>query len=191
MKLLEDRILSDGEVIGGKILKVSNFLNHQIDVAFLDGLAKEWARRFEEVKITKVLTIESSGIAIAASIARILKVPLVFAKKHQTSNVNEDVYSAKVYSFTHDQYYTVVVSKKYLLAGEQVLLADDFLANGNALKGLIEICKSAGANVVGAACAIEKGFQNGGDELRAQGIKVESLAVINKMDSNGIEFRKE
>ena len=185
MKLLEDRILSDGEVIGGKILKVSNFLNHQIDVAFLDKLAEEWVRRFEGTKISKVLTIESSGIAIAASIARILKVPLVFAKKHQTSNVNEDVYSAKVYSFTHDQYYTVVVSKKYLLAGENVLLADDFLANGNALKGLI------GANVVGAACAIEKGFQNGGDELRAQGIKVESLAVINQMDSNGIEFRKE
>ena len=191
MKLLEDRILSDGEVIGGKILKVSNFLNHQIDVAFLDKLAEEWVRRFEGTKISKVLTIESSGLAIAASIARILKVQLVFAKKHQTSNVNEDVYSAKVYSFTHDQYYTVVVSKKYLLAGENVLLADDFLANGNALKGLIEICKSAGANVVGAACAIEKGFQNGGDELRAQGIKVESLAVINKMDSNGIEFRKE
>ena len=191
MKLLEDRILSDGEVIGGKILKVSNFLNHQIDVAFLDKLAKEWARRFEEVKITKVLTIESSGIAIGCSLAREFGVPLVFAKKHRTSNVNEDVYSAKVYSFTHDQYYTVVVSKKYLLAGENVLLADDFLANGNALKGLIEICKSAGANVVGAACAIEKGFQKGGDELRALGVKVESLAVIDKMDSNGIEFRKE
>ena len=191
MKLLEDRILTDGEVIDGKILKVSNFLNHQIDVAFLDKLAQEWARRFESSKITKVLTIESSGIAIASSIARILNVPLVFAKKHQTSNVNEEVYSSKVYSFTHDQYYTVVVSKKYLLAGENVLLADDFLANGNALKGLIEICKEAGANVVGAACAIEKGFQQGGDELRKMGLKVESLAIIDKMDSNGIEFRKE
>ena len=191
MKLLEDRILSDGEVIGGKILKVSNFLNHQIDVAFLDGLAKEWKKRFSGLKVTKSLTIESSGIAIGCSLAREFGVPLVFAKKHRTSNVNEDVYSSKVYSFTHDEYYNVVVSKKYLDSEDSILIADDFLANGNALKGLIEICKSAGANVVGAACAIEKGFQNGGDELRAQGIKVESLAVINKMDSNGIEFRKE
>ena len=190
MKLLEQRILSDGEVIGGKILKVSNFLNHQIDVAFLDELAKEWKRRFADSRITKILTIESSGIAIACSLAREFGVPLVFAKKHQTSNVNEDVYSAKVYSFTHDQYYTVVVSKKYLNAGEKILLADDFLANGNALKGLIQICESAGASVVGAACAIEKGFQNGGDELRKNGLQVESLAIIDKMDSNGIEFRK-
>lgn len=190
MKLLEDRILSDGEVIGGKILKVSNFLNHQIDVAFLDELALEWKRRFEGDKITKILTIESSGIAIGASIARAFGVPLVFAKKHQSSNVNEDVYSSKIYSFTHDQYYNVVVSKKYLKEGERILLADDFLANGNALKGLIEICESAGAKVVGAACAIEKGFQNGGDELRKQGLKVESLAIIDKMDSSGIEFRK-
>ena len=190
MKLLEDRILSDGEVIDGKILKVSNFLNHQIDVAFLDKLAEEWKARFSGSKITKVLTIESSGIAIGASLARALGVPLVFAKKHQSSNVNEDVYSAKVFSFTHDQYYNVVVSKKYLTAGEKIILADDFLANGNALKGLIEICKSAGSEVVGAAIAIEKGFQNGGDELRKSGIKVESLAIIEKMDSNGIEFRK-
>lgn len=190
MKLLEDRILSDGEVIGGKILKVSNFLNHQIDVAFLDKLAQEWAGLFAGSKITKVLTIESSGIAIGASLARVLGVPLVFAKKHQTSNVNEDVYSSKVYSFTHNQFYTVVVSKKYISAGEKILLADDFLANGNALKGLIEICKAAGAEVVGAACAIEKGFQNGGDELRKMGLKVESLAIIDKMDSNGIVFRK-
>ncbi|WP_407426043.1 xanthine phosphoribosyltransferase [Treponema sp.] len=191
MKLLEDRILADGEVIGGKILKVSNFLNHQIDVAFLDELALEWKHRFEGVKITKILTIESSGIAIGASLARVFGVPLVFAKKHQTSNVNEDVYSAKVFSFTHDQYYNVVVSKKYISKGDCVLLADDFLANGNALKGLIEICKSAGAALCGAACAIEKGFQNGGDELRKAGLKVESLAIIDKMDSNGIEFRKE
>lgn len=190
MKLLEDRILSDGEVIGGKILKVSNFLNHQIDVAFLDELALEWKKRFEGEKITKILTIESSGIAIGASLARVFGVPLVFAKKHQTSNVNEDVYSSKVYSFTHDQYYTVVVSKKFISADDKILLADDFLANGNALKGLIEICQSAGAEVVGAACAIEKGFQNGGDELREKGLKVESLAIIEKMDSNGIEFRK-
>ena len=189
MKLLEDRILSDGEIIDGKILKVSNFLNHQIDVAFLDQLAEEWAKRFSDVKIDKVLTIESSGIAIGASLARILKVPLVFAKKHQSSNVNEGVYSSKVYSFTHEQYYNVVVSKKYLSAGENILLADDFLANGKALHGLIEICGEAGAKVIGAAIAIEKGFQNGGDELRKAGVKVESLAIIDKMDSDGIKFR--
>jgi len=191
MKLLEDRILSDGEVIGGKILKVSNFLNHQIDVAFLDQLADEWVKRFSSKKITKILTIESSGIAIACSLGRKLNVPVLFAKKHQSSNVNEDVYSAKVYSFTHDQYYNVVVSKKYLSKNDSVLLSDDFLANGNALKGLIEICHQAGACVAGAACAIEKGFQNGGDELRKSGLQVESLAIIDKMDSSGITFRKE
>lgn len=190
MKLLEDRILSDGEVIDGKILKVSNFLNHQIDVAFLDALAKEWKNRFSGLKITKILTIESSGIAIGCSLAREFGVPLVFAKKHQTSNVNEDVYSSKVYSFTHDQYYNVVVSKHYISKDDFVLLADDFLANGNALKGLIELCSQAGAKVIGAACAIEKGFQNGGDSLRKDGLKVESLAIIDKMDTNGIVFRK-
>ena len=191
MKLLEDRILSDGEVIDGRILKVSNFLNHQIDVAFLDKLAEEWKRRFEGLKITKVLTIESSGIAIGASLARALGVPLLFAKKHKTSNVNEGVYSSKVYSFTHEEFYNVVVSKKYISAGDSVLIVDDFLANGNALRGLIEICREAGAEIAGAAIAIEKGFQNGGDELRKEGYKVESLAIIQKMDLNGIQFRAE
>ncbi len=191
MKLLEDRILSDGEVIDGRILKVSNFLNHQIDVAFLDKLAEEWKRRFEGSKITKVLTIESSGIAIGASLARALGVPLLFAKKHKTSNVNEGVYSSKVYSFTHEEFYNVVVSKKYISAGDSVLIVDDFLANGNALRGLIEICREAGAEIAGAAIAIEKGFQNGGDELRKEGYKVESLAIIQKMDLNGIQFRAE
>ena len=191
MKLLEDRNLSDGEVIDGRILKVSNFLNHQIDVAFLDKLAEEWKRRFEGSKITKVLTIESSGIAIGASLARALGVPLLFAKKHKTSNVNEGVYSSKVYSFTHEEFYNVVVSKKYISAGDSVLIVDDFLANGNALRGLIEICREAGAEIAGAAIAIEKGFQNGGDELRKEGYKVESLAIIQKMDLNGIQFRAE
>lgn len=191
MKLLEDRILSDGEVIDGRILKVSNFLNHQIDVAFLDKLAEEWKRRFEGSKITKVLTIESSGIAIGASLARALGVPLLFAKKHKTSNVNEGVYSSKVYSFTHEEFYNVVVSKKYISAGDSVLIVDDFLANGNALRGLIEICREAGAEIAGAAIAIEKGFQNGGDELRKEGYKVESLAIIQKMDLSGIQFRAE
>ena len=191
MKLLEDRILSDGEVIDGRILKVSNFLNHQIYVAFLDKLAEEWKRRFEGSKITKVLTIESSGIAIGASLARALGVPLLFAKKHKTSNVNEGVYSSKVYSFTHEEFYNVVVSKKYISDGDSVLIVDDFLANGNALRGLIEICREAGAEIAGAAIAIEKGFQNGGDELRKEGYKVESLAIIQKMDLNGIQFRAE
>lgn len=189
MKMLEERILSDGEVIDGKILKVSNFLNHQIDVAFLDLLADEWKKRFEGKKITKILTIESSGIAVACSVARKFGVPLVFAKKHRTSNMNESVYSAKVYSFTHDEYYNVVVSKKYVSSEDSVLLVDDFLANGNALKGLISLCKEAGASIAGAACAIEKGFQNGGDELRKTGLQVESLAIIDRMDEKGITFR--
>lgn len=190
MKLLENRIREDAEVLPGNILKVSNFLNHQIDVKLMDQMGEEFARLYKDTPVTKILTIESSGIAVAYSVAQKFGVPLVFAKKHKSSNVNEDVYSAKVWSFTHNQEYTVVVSKKYISSCDKILLVDDFLANGAALNGLIKIVDDAGAKVQGICIAIEKGFQNGGKELREKGFRVESLAIVDKMTDNGkIQFR--
>ena len=191
MELLEQRILKDGEVLPGNILKVSGFLNHQIDISLIDAMGAEFKRLFKDTQVDKVVTIESSGIAIAYPVAREFGVPLVFAKKHQSSNVNEDVYKTTVYSYTHAQNYTVVVSKKYIKPGDKVLIVDDFLANGKALEGLIDIIEQAGATVQGMCIAIEKGFQNGGDKLREKGYKVESLAIIDKMTDDGkIIFRK-
>lgn len=190
MKLLENRIREDAEVLPGNILKVSNFLNHQIDVKLMDQMGEEFVRLYKDTPVTKILTIESSGIAVAYSVAQKFGVPLVFAKKHKSSNVNEDVYSAKVWSFTHNQEYTVVVSKKYISSCDKILLVDDFLANGAALNGLIKIVDDAGAKVQGICIAIEKGFQNGGKELREKGYRVESLAIVDKMTDNGkIQFR--
>ena len=190
MELLEKRIIEDGEVLPGNILKVSNFLNQQIDVRLMDEMGAEFARLYKDTKPTKILTIESSGIAVGYAVARQFGVPLVFAKKHQSSNVNEGVYSASVWSFTHNQNYTVVVSKKYINPGDKILLVDDFIANGNALNGLIEIVEKAGASVQGICIAIEKGFQNGGKMLREKGYRVESLAIVDKMTDDGtITFR--
>ena len=190
MELLEKRIIEDGEVLPGNILKVSNFLNHQIDVRLMDEMGAEFARLYKDTKPTKILTIESSGIAVGYAVARQFGVPLVFAKKHQSSHVNEGVYSASVWSFTHNQNYTVVVTKKYINPGDKILLVDDFLANGNALNGLIEIVEKAGASVQGICIAIEKGFQNGGKMLREKGYRVESLAIVDKMTDDGtITFR--
>ncbi|WP_288601824.1 xanthine phosphoribosyltransferase [uncultured Treponema sp.] len=190
MELLENRIREDAEVLPGNILKVSNFLNHQIDVKLMDQMGEEFARLYKDTPVTKILTIESSGIAVAYSVAQKFGVPLVFAKKHKSSNVNEDVYSAKVWSFTHNQEYTVVVSKKYISSCDKILLVDDFLANGAALNGLIKIVGDAGAKVQGICIAIEKGFQNGGKELREKGFRVESLAIVDKMTDDGkIQFR--
>ncbi len=186
MELLENRIRKDGEVLPGNILKVSSFLNHQIDVALLDGLAAEWKKLFEGTEITKILTIESSGIAVACSVARAFgNVPVVFAKKHQSSNISEDVYSTTVWSFTHSRNYNVVVSRKYLSEGDKVLLVDDFLANGSALEGLVNLVESAGACVQGACIAIEKGFQDGGQKLRSKGYRIESGAIIKSMTGDG------
>lgn len=190
MELLEQRIIKDGEVLPGNILKVSGFLNHQIDISLLDAMGAEFKRLFKDKEVTKVVTIESSGIAIAYPVAREFGVPLVFAKKHQSKNVNEDVYKTVVYSFTHGQDYTVVVSKKFIKPGDKVLIVDDFLANGKALEGLIDIIEQAGATVQGMCIAIEKGFQKGGDSLREKGYQVESLAIVDKMTDDGkIEFR--
>lgn len=190
MELMEQKILREGKVLPGGILKVGSFLNQQIDTAFLREIGLEVARLFEDSGVTKILTIESSGIAIAAAVGMAMGVPLVFAKKHKTSNVDGSVYSTVVHSYTHDTDYTIVVSRDYLLPTDKVLLVDDFLANGKALVGLIELVHQAGAEVAGASCAIEKGFQGGGDWLRRQGVRVESLAVIDEMSDEGIRFRR-
>ena len=189
MELMEQKILREGKVLPGGILKVGSFLNQQIDTAFLAAIGQEIARLFEGCGVTKVLTIESSGIAIAAAVGMAMGVPLVFAKKHKTSNVDGGVYSTVVHSYTHDTDYTVVVSRDYLLPTDRVLLVDDFLANGKALVGLIELVHQAGAEVVGASCAIEKGFQGGGDRLRAAGYNLESLAIIESAQPGNIVFR--
>ena len=190
MRLMEEKILTEGTVLPGGILKVGSFLNQQIDTALLHKIGEEIARLFAGDAVTKILTIESSGIAIAAAAGLTMGVPVVFAKKHKTSNVDGEVYSAVVHSFTHGTDYNVVVSRDYLREGERILLVDDFLAGGNALKGLLALCEQAGAAVAGAAIAIEKGFQGGGDALRTDGLRVESLAIVERMDGEGIVFRR-
>ena len=189
MKALEDKILKEGTVLPGNILKVGSFLNHQLDVDFLMEMGKEIARLFENEKITKILTIETSGIAIAMAAAAHMHKPVVFAKKAKSSNLSDSVYATTVHSYTHNIDYRVTVDRDFLKPDDRILIVDDFLANGKALLGLIEIVKQAGATVVGCSCAIEKGFQNGGDKLREMGIRVESLAIVDKMDESSLEFR--
>lgn len=188
MELLEQRILKDGRVKPGGILKVDGFLNHQIDTALLYEMALEVRRLFDGEKIDKVLTVEASGIAIASMVGFVLGCPMVFAKKSRSKNISDDVYSYDIPSFTHGSVNTVIVSKEYLHPGERVLLVDDFLATGAALKGLKAIVEQAGGTVVGAVCEIEKEFQGGGSELRAQGMRVESLAKIASMSEDGLTF---
>lgn len=191
MKALEEKILKEGKVLPGNILKVGSFLNHQIDVDFTMEMGKEIAGLFANDGVNKILTIETSGIPIAVAAGAAMHVPVVFAKKHKSSNVSGEVLSTVVHSYTHGTDYTVVVEKDYLSKSDNVLIVDDFLANGKALKGLIDIIAQAGASVAGASCAIEKGFQKGGDELRADGIKVCSLAIIDSMDDCEISFRNQ
>ncbi|MBP1559007.1 MAG: xanthine phosphoribosyltransferase [Oscillospiraceae bacterium] len=183
MNCLEERILKDGVVKPGNVLKVDSFLNHQMDVALLDEMGKEFKRRFADKTITKILTIEASGIAIACSAARYFNnVPVVFAKKSKSINIDGDMYVATVESFTHKNVNQVVVSKRYLNEGDHVLIIDDFLANGCALQGLISIAESAGAKVEGIGIAVEKGFQIGGKVIRNMGYHLESLAIVDSMD---------
>ena len=183
MHFLEERILKDGIVKPGNVLKVDSFLNHQMDVALLKAMGQEFHRRFAHKKITKVLTIESSGIAVAYPVARILGVPLVFAKKSRSVNLDGKSFVAEVKSFTHGNTNRVIVSKKFLSPGDKVLLIDDFLADGSAMQGLVSIVESAGAEVAGLGIAIEKGFQEGGSRLRNLGYRVESVAAIEAMDA--------
>ncbi len=185
MQLLKDRILKDGKVFPGNILKVDSFLNHQIDVDLLDSIGDEFYRLFKDCGITKILTIEASGIGIACETARKFGVPVLFAKKTQTKNIASDVYTAKVESFTHGRVYDIIVSKEFLKKGEKVLIIDDFLAKGQALLGLIELVRLAGAEVAGAGIVIEKGFQDGGRLIRESGVRLESLAIVESMGENG------
>ena len=191
MKALEEKILKEGVVLPGNILKVGNFLNHRLDVQFLCEMGKEIARLYEGCGINKILTIETSGIAIAMGAAIHMGVPVVFAKKNKSKNVSGEVYCTDVVSFTHKNVSQVIVEKQFLSKNDRVLLVDDFLANGMALKGLIGICREAGVDIAGAAIAIEKGFQAGGDEIRAMGIRVESLAIVESMTDDSITFREQ
>ena len=183
MNFLEERILKDGVVKPGNVLKVDSFLNHQMDVFMLDEIGREFKRRFAGEKITKVLTIESSGIAIAVPVAREFGVPLVFAKKAKSINIDGEMYVAEVESFTHKKTNQVIVAKRFLTPEDRVLIIDDFLANGCALQGLISIVDAAEAEVVGCGIAIEKGFQDGGERIRNLGYHLESLAIVESMDA--------
>ena len=188
MDLLKQRILKDGTVKPGNIVKVDNFLNHQIDIALFNEMGKEFKRIFADEPITKIITIEASGIGVACIAAQYFDVPVVYAKKAQSVNIDGDVYTCKVESFTHKRVYDVILSKKFLHADDHVLLMDDFLANGCALLGLVEIVKSAGASIAGAGIVIEKAFQDGGKKVRAQGVRVESLAKIKSMSEDSLIF---
>lgn len=188
MKLLEQRILTDGVVKPGGVLKVDNFLNHQIDPMLLYEMAKELKELYAGCGVNKIVTIEASGIAIAALAGLVFECPLVFAKKSKTKNISDNLYSTEVESFTHGNTNSVIISKEYLHSGDKVLIVDDFLATGAALNGLIDLCRQAGAEVVGCGIAIEKVFQGGGNELRAKGIRVESLAKIAQMTDDSISF---
>lgn len=182
MQLLKDRIRKDGRIKGGNVLKVDSFLNHQMDIKLFEEIGKEFKRRFADVEVNKILTIEASGIGIACVVAQYFDVPVLFAKKNKTKNIAGDVYTSQVESFTHGRVYDIIVSKEFLGKGDKVLLIDDFLANGKALEGLAKLVEDSGAELVGAGIVIEKGFQPGGDNLRKQGIRLESLAIVDSMD---------
>ena len=193
MNFLEERILKDGIVKPGNVLKVDSFLNHQMDIDLMDKMGEEFYNRFKGKTITKILTIEASGIAIACSVARYFKVPVVFAKKSQSINIDGEMYVAEVESFTHKNVNNVIVSKRFLNENDHVLIVDDFLANGCALQGLISITESAGATVEGLGIAIEKGFQYGGRAIRNLGYHLESLAIVESMDDElgTVKFREQ
>ncbi len=190
MQLLKDRIRRDGKIRSGNVLKVDSFLNHQMDIELFEEIGKEFQKRFADQTITKILTIEASGIGIACIAARYFRVPVVFAKKNQTKNIAGDVYTGKVESFTHGRIYDIIVAKEFLHAKDRVLIIDDFLANGAALLGLSKLVKDANATLIGAGIVIEKGFQEGGRLIRESGVRVESLAIIESMsEAEGIVFR--
>jgi len=190
MEALKERIRKDGIVREGNVLKVDSFLNHQLDISLFEQMGAEFKKRFEKDQVTKILTIEASGIAIACIAARYFNVPVVFAKKTQTKNIAGDVYTSKVESFTHGKVYDIIVSKDFLKPEDRVLIIDDFLANGKALIGLMKLIEESGAKLVGAGIAIEKGFQEGGKLIREKGVKLESLAIVESMSvEKGIMFR--
>lgn len=191
MNFLEERIMKDGVVKEGNVLKVDSFLNHQMDIELFNEFGKEFKRRFADAEINKILTIEASGIGIACIVAQSFGVPVLFAKKSKTKNIAGEVYTSRVQSYTHGRVFDIIVAKEFLGKGDKVLVIDDFLANGAALEGLISLIKDSGAELVGAGIIIEKGFQGGGDRLREAGIRLESLAIVESMDANdgSIVFR--
>ncbi|MBR7163996.1 MAG: xanthine phosphoribosyltransferase [Clostridia bacterium] len=189
MQILKDRIKKDGKIREGNVLKVDSFLNHQMDIALFAQIGQELKRRFADETITKILTIEASGIGIACIVAQYFEVPVVFAKKNKTKNIAGDVYTSSVESYTHGRSYDIMVSKEFLSADDNVLIIDDFLANGSALLGLAALVEHAGARLVGAGIVIEKGFQPGGQMLREKGLRIESLAIVDAMGPDGIVFR--
>lgn len=189
MKSLEERIIKDGEVRDGKVLKVDSFLNHRMDIGLFNEIGKEFYRLFKDENITKIVTIEASGIGIACIAAQYFNVPVVFAKKSKTSNLTGDVYQGRIYSFTHQCFTDIYIKKSYISQKDKILIIDDFLAMGGALDGLIQIVDEAGAKLAGAGIVIEKGFQGGGDLIRSKGVRVESLAIIESMDDGNIVFR--
>ena len=191
MELLKDRILKDGIVRPGNVLKVDSFLNHQMDIDLINEIGREFARRFAGTPVTKILTIEASGIGIACITAQYFHVPVIFAKKAQSINLDGEMYTTRVESYTHKKTYDVILSRRFLHPEDHVLVIDDFLANGCALMGLIDIVRQAGATLEGAGIVIEKGFQPGGSAIRGLGIRVESLAVISSMTENSLTFAEE
>ncbi len=189
MELLKERIRKDGRIKDGHIIKVDGFLNHQIDIGLLDEIGKEFWRRFDGEKITKIITIEASGIAVACLAAKYFGVPIVFAKKSESKNIDGDVYRSTVTSYTRGRDYTVILEKRYLTSDDRILIIDDILATGKAQKGLLDISGQAGAVVAGIGIVIEKGFQGGGDKLRQAGYNVQSLAIIDSMENQTVQFR--
>lgn len=190
MQILKDRIRKDGKIRAGNVLKVDSFLNHQMDIDLFGEIGKEFKTRFANTEVTKILTIEASGIGIACIAAQYFKVPVVFAKKNQTKNIAGDVYTGKVESYTHGRVYDIIVAKEFLKADDKVLIIDDFLANGRALLGLTKLVHDAGATLVGAGIVIEKGFQEGGTLIRESGVRVESLVIVDSMsEEGGVVFR--
>ena len=191
MQLLEDRIRREGKVLPGSIIKVDGFLNHRVDTKLLEALADEFARRFDLSRVTLVLTAEASGIALATVCAQRYGLPLLFAKKAKSDNIEGGLYRSEVFSYTYKKKFTMIVSQEWLSADDHVLIIDDFMAKGNAMQGLIDLVNAAGATLEGIGVAVEKGFQGGGDALRAAGLPYEALAVIEQADENGIIFREE
>lgn len=191
MQQLKDRILKEGKVLPGNIIKVDGFLNHRVDVKLLQDIADEFARHFDLRQVTMVMTAEASGIALAAICAQRWGLPMVFAKKAKSDNIEGGLYQSNIFSYTYKKKVTLLVSEEWIKPGDKVLIIDDFMANGEAIRGLVDIVKTAKASLVGVGIAVEKGFQGGGDRLRAAGVDVKSLAIIEQADENGIIFREE
>ena len=191
MELLKKRIMEEGKILPGNIVKVDGFLNHRVDTELMEQIAEEFKKRFDTSKVTLVLTAEASGIALATSCARAMGVPMVFAKKAKSDNIEGGLYQSDIFSYTYKKKVTLLVSKDWISADDKVLIVDDFMANGEAMRGLCDIVKEAGAELVGIGIAVEKGFQHGGDRIREAGINIQSLAIIDSADENGFVFRED